>query len=100
MYNVNLEFTIWYYVNMIFGDKTRLEEYIIELLDEGSLDGPNLLTSLENMYNKKTTKLMCTPKSRLLNKKHVYFLFTPTYIINTCHIVSFQKNNKQNSQRT
>jgi len=71
MYNLNLEFTIWYYVNMIFGDKTRLEEYIIELLDEGSLDGPNLLSSLENRYNKKTTKQAVYKSLRKLRDEEV-----------------------------
>jgi DNA-binding PadR family transcriptional regulator len=56
---------------MIFGDKTRLEEYIIELLDEGSLDGPNLLSSLENRYNKKTTKQAVYKSLRKLRDEEV-----------------------------
>lgn len=41
---------------MIFGKKTRIEEYIIEQLDHGSLSGPSVLDSLLENYPKQITK--------------------------------------------
>jgi hypothetical protein len=35
---------------MIFGKKTRLEEYLIELLDQSSLEGPRLLVELATLH--------------------------------------------------
>jgi hypothetical protein len=67
---------------MIFGEKTRLEEYIIELLDKGSLDGPNLLTSLSNRYNKKTTKQAVYKSLRKLLDEEVINKTGNNYSIN------------------
>jgi len=41
---------------MIFAQKTRIEEYIIELLDTGSMSGPALLTNLQQDHDLNITK--------------------------------------------
>jgi len=40
---------------MIFSNKTRIEEHIIEILDNGAMEGPSLLHTLNSVY-KNTTK--------------------------------------------
>mgnify|MGYP003682213911 CR=1 FL=1 len=67
---------------MIFGNKTRIEEYIIELLDIGSLDGPRILEKLDKEYNQKNTKQAVYKSLRKLRKEEVINKSGSLYILN------------------
>jgi hypothetical protein len=56
---------------MIFAEKTRIEEYVIELLDEGSLGGTDVFKSLQQLYSLLVTKQAVYKSLRKLLKEEV-----------------------------
>lgn len=56
---------------MIFGEKTRIEEYIIELLDTRIMTGPTLLENLQKDYSPTVTKQAVYLALRKLMKEEV-----------------------------
>lgn len=89
-----------YNVNMIFAEKTRLEEYIIELLDEGSLDGPNILTALSNRYNKKTTKQAVYKSLRKLRDEEVINKTGNNYSLNRVWLQKIREFTDRHTTKT
>jgi len=63
---------------MIFGNKTRIEEYIIEVLDKGALDGPSLLTEVAVLHGPTTKQsvykaLRKLIQDEILNKHSAHY---------------------------
>jgi len=52
---------------MIFGSKTRIEEYIIEILDRGALDGPTLLKQIDEIYGPTTKQSVYKALRKLIH---------------------------------
>lgn len=67
---------------MIFAEKTRIEEYIIELLDKGSLDGPHILNALQVDYSPTVTKQAVYKSLRKLLSEEVINKPGTTYSLN------------------
>jgi hypothetical protein len=71
---------------MIFGKKTRIEEYIIELLDTGTMTGPILLSHLQKDYSPSVTKqamylaLRKLKKEEVINKTNIHYSLNRTWL--------------------
>ncbi len=66
---------------MIFGDKTHLEEYIVELLDKGPASGPALLERLDRVHEPITKQAMYKALRKLL-KAEVVSKQKSKYVLN------------------
>lgn len=60
-----------YTIYMIFGEKTRLEEYVIEILDSGSKSGISILNEIQGNYSLSVTKQAIYKSLRKLKKEEV-----------------------------
>lgn len=71
---------------MIFGNKTRIEEHIIELLDKGATEGAQLLIKLQKDYSPTVTKqamylaLRKLIKEEVINKSSTYYSLNRVWI--------------------
>jgi hypothetical protein len=67
---------------MIFGEKTRIEEHIIELLDKGAIEGALLLTKLQKDYSPTVTKQAMYLALRKLIKEEIIHKSSGYYSLN------------------
>ena len=84
---------------MIFAHKTRIEEYIIELLDDGSMDGPNILASLTHQYHKKITKQAVYKSLRKLVDEEVVNKTGTQYSLNRVWLQKIQAFSKRHIEQ-
>jgi len=70
------------FILMIFGEKTRVEEHLIELLDKGALDGPTIISHLKSSYSPTVTKQAIYQALRKLTKEEVVNKSGSTYSLN------------------
>jgi len=86
---------------MIFGEKTRIEEYIIELLDTGSISGAGLLENLKETYSPTVTKQAMYQALRKLIKEEVINKTSEHYALNRMwlkKVQSFAERHTDNAE--
>lgn len=64
---VNIKFTLCYYLTMIFSNKTRIEEYIIEILDKGPQNGPSILEKATTLHGPTTKQAVYKVLRKLIS---------------------------------
>lgn len=85
---------------MLFGEKTRIEEYIIEILDQGSMRGPALLDEYHKLSETKITKQALYKALRKLVSEEVLNKTGGRYVLNRAWLQKLREFSNRHFEET